>query len=152
MDKDYETGYRNPPKHTQFQKGQSGNPKGRPKGSKNLKTDLQEELEELILIREGNSQKTVTKQRAIFKGLMSKAMKGDSRAANLIVSMLYRYEEPNTFQEDEDLTIEEEAILAELKAEIARELQKQKPPPAAGKTKRKTSDKRTSGIKKTRRK
>ena len=36
------TGYRNPPKHTQFRKGQSGNKKGRPKGSKNLSTVLME--------------------------------------------------------------------------------------------------------------
>ena len=32
----------NPPKHTQFRKGTSGNPRGRPKGSKNLATYLME--------------------------------------------------------------------------------------------------------------
>ena len=39
-----EVGYRKPPKATQFKQGQSGNPHGRPKGTKNLKTDLIEEL------------------------------------------------------------------------------------------------------------
>src|ERR1700685_1747892 len=32
----------NPPKHTQFRKGTTGNPKGRPKGSKNLSTYIME--------------------------------------------------------------------------------------------------------------
>jgi len=38
-------GYGNPPKESRFKKGQSGNRRGRPKGSKNLKTDLTEELQ-----------------------------------------------------------------------------------------------------------
>lgn len=41
-----EIGYKKPPRHTRFRKGQSGNPKGRPKGTQNLKTDLAEELSE----------------------------------------------------------------------------------------------------------
>jgi hypothetical protein len=43
---DYDVGHAKPPKHTRFQPGQSGNPRGRPKGTKNLKTDLIEELGE----------------------------------------------------------------------------------------------------------
>ena len=61
MPSDDKTGYGNPPKHTQFKPGQSGNPAGRPKGAKNLKTDLEEEMRELIVVREGGNTKTVSK-------------------------------------------------------------------------------------------
>ena len=39
-----------PPKHSQFEKGQSGNATGRLKGTKNLKTDLAGELQEILLV------------------------------------------------------------------------------------------------------
>ena len=41
-------GYKRPPKHTQFKPGQSGNPRGRGKNTRNFKTDLVEELREQI--------------------------------------------------------------------------------------------------------
>ena len=90
MPSDDKTGYSKPPKHTQFKPGQSGNPKGRPKGTKNLKTDLEEELRELIVVREGGNVKTVSKQRAMLKSLTAKAVQGDPRAADIVINMMYR--------------------------------------------------------------
>ena len=80
MPDDYDVGYGKPPKHTRFQPGQSGNPKGRPKGAKNFQTALKEELQEKITVREGGQKKTITKQTAIAKGLVAKAIKGNVRA------------------------------------------------------------------------
>jgi hypothetical protein len=87
---DYKVGYGKPPKHTRFQPGRSGNPKGRPKGTKNLKSDLIEELGEKILVREGDQARHVSKQRAMVKALMARSLKGDTRAASLLLSMIMR--------------------------------------------------------------
>lgn len=87
---DYEVGYGKPPRRTRFKPGQSGNPRGRPKGTKNLKSDLIEELDEKILIREGEQARRVSKQRAIVKTLVTKTLKGDVRAATLLTTMIMR--------------------------------------------------------------
>ncbi len=102
---------------TRFRKGRSGNPKGRPKATKNLKTDLMEELRERILLREGTTQKRVSKQRALVKSLTAKAIKGDTRAASAILGMIYRLLEDETpAQDDAALTGEERAVLESLEA------------------------------------
>lgn len=79
-DADYAVGYRRPPLHTRFQPGQSGNPSGRPKGSANLKTLLEQVLKEQISLREGNVTKKITKAEAIMRSLIIGALKGDTRS------------------------------------------------------------------------
>jgi hypothetical protein len=90
MTDDYEVGFGKPPQHTRFKPGQSGNPNGRPKGTNNLKTDLAEELHELIIVHEGGTAKAVSKQRAMLKALIAKAVQADARAAAIITDMMYR--------------------------------------------------------------
>ena len=116
---DYNIGYKMPPKQTQFQSGQSGNPKGRPKGLKNLSTDLQEELEQKILITEAHKSHEVTKQRAMVKSLIAKALKGDTRAASVLITLILGIE-----QADQETAVhihlndEDEAILAAYQKQI----------------------------------
>ncbi len=89
-DDDDDVGYKKPPKRTQFKPGKSGNPRGRPKGTKNLKTDLAEALAEKVIVREGNAPRQVSKQRALVMSHLNRAIKGDARSAALITSLMTR--------------------------------------------------------------
>jgi hypothetical protein len=85
-DDDGRVGYKRPPSHTQFKPGQSGNPRGRPNHVRNFKTDLREELGEVIPVREGGRDMKISKQRAFIKALVAAAIKGDMRATTALVS------------------------------------------------------------------
>ena len=77
--KEYAVGYGKPPKATQFKKGRSGNPKGRPKGAKGVSASLKRELEAKITVREGNHEARISKAEAIAKRLTAGALKGDTK-------------------------------------------------------------------------
>ena len=87
-DAGYDVGYRKPPKVGQFKPGQSGNPKGRKKGSRGLKTDFGTELKSKLPITENGKSIPMTKQQIVLKALVTKAAKGDIKAAALVVSMI----------------------------------------------------------------
>tara|TARA_R110000782_G_scaffold132359_5_gene224389 strand:+ start:44607 stop:45011 length:405 start_codon:yes stop_codon:yes gene_type:complete len=117
--KGYEVGYKKPPKHTQFKPGQSGNPKGRPHGAKNLSTELLEELQEWVKVTESGKQKTISKQRAMLKALMAKAVQGDSRAANTLLNMFLRLVPREAMDaEDQSLTKTDQQVLEDFKAAL----------------------------------
>ena len=107
MSRDYDVGYGKPPVHTRFKPGESGNPKGRPKGHRNIATDLEEELREKIQINENGQQSTVTKQRAMIKALLAKALKGDTRAANALIQLAIGLEQA-TSERDEVVPLDDE--------------------------------------------
>ena len=87
---DYAVGYKKPPMQTRFKAGRSGNPRGRPKGTKNLKTDLIEELREKVVVREGDQSQKISKQRALLKSVVNRAIKGDARATAIALSAMMR--------------------------------------------------------------
>jgi hypothetical protein len=82
---DYEVGYKKPPKHTRFQAGQSGNPKGRPPGSKSLKTLIDRELGTKVTVREGGRVVKLTKRQLLVKQLIKKAVEGDHRSQQILL-------------------------------------------------------------------
>lgn len=113
MPDDHEVGYRKPPLHTRFKKGQSGNPSGRPKDAKNLKTDLEEEMQEKIIVREGATRKEVSKQRAMIKALAAEAVQGDTRAATLLANLILKLLDTGapTVTDNDELNADDLAIL-----------------------------------------
>jgi hypothetical protein len=109
---DDKVGYRNPPKSSRWRKGQSGNQRGRQKGVRNLKTELTEELGEIISIKEQGLPRTITKQRALIKAMTAKAVQGDTRAANILINMMFRLLHPELIEDmPTELAKEDQAIL-----------------------------------------
>lgn len=89
--KGYEIGYGKPPKDTRFKKGQSGNPKGRPKGRRNLKNDVLATLAAPVKVSEQGRKKTVSTQLAVLLRLREKALTGDARALDQLLSLARSY-------------------------------------------------------------
>ena len=87
MVSDYEVGYGKPPRATQFARGQSGNPNGRPKGSKNVATIFHDVTRELIRVTENGKAREVTKVEAILRQLTAKAMSGDLKAMTEVLKL-----------------------------------------------------------------
>jgi hypothetical protein len=96
-----------PPRHTQFRKGQSGNPSGRPKKVASFKSDLAAELQEKLPITENGRERKITKQRAFCKTLVAAAIKKDIRAVNALLACMRFFgvglEQATATQTDADL-------------------------------------------------
>lgn len=86
----YEIGYRRPPESGRFKKGKSGNPKGRPKGSTNFLTILQQELNQSIVVNENGKKKTITRMQAMVKRIVAGALQGDLKALMTLFEILRR--------------------------------------------------------------
>lgn len=127
---DYEVGYKRPPEHTRFRKGQSGNLRGRPKGAKSLKTLVRELLTAKIDIRVGRSLKKVTRMEAMLHKIAEQAFTGNLRALQALVS-LYQASVPDDPVgsaaqhapiDSDALDAHDQAILNELRAAMEREI------------------------------
>lgn len=91
--RDYEVGRGKPPAHTRFQKGKSGNPRGRPKG-KVTRIDFDEALDQvlstLVPVNENGRQRKITVLRAMFKQTALKSLKGHHASTSLLMQMATR--------------------------------------------------------------
>lgn len=83
----YEVGYGKPPRHTQFASGQSGNPRGASTAGGSLARSVGRILGKKLSITENGKKRHVTMQDGILLGLAHKALKGDHRAAKLILEL-----------------------------------------------------------------
>lgn len=81
----YDVGYGKPPVHTRFQKGQSGNPKGRKKGSKNLDTLVRQLLDERIPVNTPTGRRNVPRIEMLLRKLIELGAKGNPRAIEQVL-------------------------------------------------------------------
>src|ERR1700737_5026380 len=93
-DRFWEVGYGKPPRHTRFGLGRSGNPRGRPGGSKNLSTLLSEALKEPVIVVENGRRRKIAKRQAIITQLVNRSAKADLKAIQILLTMLRDIEDP----------------------------------------------------------
>lgn len=115
-------GYKNPPQHTKFKKGQSGNPKGRPKGAKGFKTLFAKALKSPITIQEGGKKKRVRRSEALVKGIVNDALLGRDRPRDTVLRYADSLDQEQQALPPEELAVEDQAILERYVRRRLREL------------------------------
>ena len=80
-------GYGRPPSDSRFKPGHSGNPSGRPKGARNLRSDFTKVLQKRVRIRENGEPRYVSRQEAILLNLCAQALHGDTKASGQLLAM-----------------------------------------------------------------
>ena len=119
-DGDYDVGYGKPPRHTRFVKGQSGNPRGRTTGAKNLRTLLTEALNETVIATENGGRRKVTKRQAIITQLVNRSATADFRAIKILLDIvrdIERQTEPTP--ETSDFSEADEKVLEQIKVRFS---------------------------------
>ncbi len=126
MTKEYKVGYGRPPQKTQFKKGCSGNPKGRPKRSRNFKTALRENLHSLVAVSVDGKSRQIPRAEAIALSLISGSLKGDNRARD---ALLRAMQVTGLLDEQEEAergtSAEEQQVLALHEALLRRQIEAQ---------------------------
>lgn len=92
-DKDYEVGYGRPPVKTQFQPGQCGNPRGRPKATRNVNSIIKDSVFKVREATIDGKKKRMTQFEIGIHQLMNKFMTGDAKASAQVLALLTKMQE-----------------------------------------------------------
>ena len=86
-----DVGYRRPPKATRFKKGKSGNPRGRPKGSRDIGNVLLDVTRQKISVTENGRTRRMPALEVMLRRLTNEAVQNDQGALKLIFTLMERY-------------------------------------------------------------
>lgn len=92
-------GYCNPPKATQFKKGKSGNPGGRPKGSHSIQSLFAKHLGKRIPVKINGNSTTMEQREAIVTRIVEQAKAGDANAIKIVMGADNAIAEKRSFDE-----------------------------------------------------
>jgi Family of unknown function (DUF5681) len=110
----YAIGKGRPPQHTRWKPGQSGNPKGRPKGSRPVGAILQDIVQQRVPVTENGKTRWIPALEVMLRRLANDAMRSDQRAIKLLLSLVDRYaQSPETALQFREMLAEDEEILAQ---------------------------------------
>lgn len=109
----HDVGYGRPPRGHQFKPGQSGNPRGRPKGAKNEATILRILLNRKIEIREGARTRKVTIFEAILLRFTEDALKGNTKAAAFLFNRYAATTQVGDSQSSDDINEDDREVIAD---------------------------------------
>jgi hypothetical protein len=120
---DYEVGYGKPPAHGRIKKGERRNPKGRPRGAKNVDTVLIEVMETDLEVRENGQVRKMSMTEAIIKKQVQKAIEqGDPRSAHYLLDRKGAIDAARVpGPDEEDLPVEHRDILEDYNRRLAEE-------------------------------
>jgi Family of unknown function (DUF5681) len=101
--------------------GNSGNPNGRPKGSKNFSTPFAEELAQTVTLTENGKRRKMANRQALAKQLVNKALSNDPKAAALVLDQIRRSEGMRDPMQEVVMNMTEEKFEA-IKRQLAKEI------------------------------
>ena len=128
---DYVVGYRRPPTHTRFKKGQCGNPRGRPKRQRNARTVVEETLNQPIKIREGDRTRSLSKRDAMYLRITNDAVSGNDKAQSKVIALMQSlrlHEEPQEETNRQPVTADDAAVIADFLRRHGIEMEPTPPP------------------------
>lgn len=94
----YDTGFGKPPKSARFEKGQSGNPSGRPR-QPSARTILKRQLDEIIEYSENGVRRRASKKDVLFSKVFAQALTGGVRERQQLLDLMARFV-PEEFQDE----------------------------------------------------
>lgn len=88
---EYRVGYGNPPRHTRFKPGQSGNPKGRPRKTETVEEVFLKLARKKMTVSIQGKNKPMSMLETLGLTLFNRAVKGDYKSAALILRALLSF-------------------------------------------------------------